>query len=125
MIGIDIVSLKRFDKFLDRFPQKALKRFLNDDEISLVKTNQSAAGFFAAKEAISKALGTGISKECSFYDIIIYKDEKNAPYFTLSKKIVARYEITQTSLSITHDDGFVIAVAKIESNIKNKKPICH
>ncbi len=125
MIGIDIVSLKRFDRFLKKFPDKALQRFLNEDEISLVKTTQSAAGFFAAKEAVSKALGTGISKECSFFDIIIHKDEKNAPYFTLSKDIVDNYKITQTALSITHDGDFAIAVVEIKSDIKDKKPLCH
>ena len=125
MIGIDIVSLSRFEKFLEKFPDKALKRFLNKDEISLIKTPQNAAGFFAAKEAISKALGTGISKDCSFEDMIIHKDKNGAPYFTLTKKIVDKYKIVDTSLSITHDGGFIIAVAKIQSNIKNKKPLCH
>ena len=125
MIGIDIVSLERFEKFLKKFPDKALQRFLNPDEISLVKTDQNAAGFFAAKEAISKALGTGISKECSFKDIIIHKDEKNAPYFTLTKDIVDRYSITDCALSITHDGGFAIAVAQITTKINNKKPLCH
>jgi holo-[acyl-carrier protein] synthase len=125
MIGIDIVSLKRFDRFLKKFPDKALQRFLNSDEISLVKTTQNAAGFFAAKEAVSKALGVGISKECSFFDIIIHKDEKNAPYFTLSQDIVDRYSITQTALSITHDGDFAIAVAQIESDKENKYQICH
>jgi holo-[acyl-carrier protein] synthase len=124
MIGIDIVSLERFEKFLKKFPDRALERFLNCEEISLVKTPQSMAGFFAAKEAISKALGTGISKECSFKDIIIYKDKKNAPYFTLTKEIVDKYKITDTALSITHDGGFAIAVAQITTQ-NDKKPLSH
>jgi holo-[acyl-carrier protein] synthase len=124
MIGIDIVSLERFEKFLKKFPDRALERFLNCEEISLVKTPQSMAGFFAAKEAISKALGTGISKECSFKDIIIHKDEKNAPYFTLTKEIVDKYKITDTALSITHDGGFAIAVAQITMQ-NDKKPLSH
>jgi holo-[acyl-carrier protein] synthase len=125
MIGIDIVSLERFEKFLKKFPDKALQRFLNLEEISLVKTPQNAAGFFAAKEAISKALGTGISKECSFKDIIIHKDDNNAPYFTLTKSIVEKYGITDCALSITHDGGFAIAVADIETKNKTTYPLCH
>ncbi len=125
MIGIDIVSIKRFEKFLDKFQNRALERFLTLDEISLAKTTQTAAGFFAAKEAISKALGSGISKECSFKDIIIYKDAKNAPYFTLTKNIIDKYNITDTALSITHDGGFAIAVAQIESNKSRITPMCH
>ncbi len=125
MIGIDIVSLERFEKFVNKFPDKALQRFLNLEEISLVKSPQSAAGFFAAKEAISKALGTGISKECSFKDIIIHKDAKNAPYFTLTKDIIEKFSITDCALSITHDGGFAVAVVQIETSAKNKNPLCH
>ncbi len=125
MIGIDIVSLERFEKFVNKFPDKALQRFLNLEEISLVKSPQSAAGFFAAKEAISKALGTGISKECSFKDIIIHKDAKNAPYFTLTKDIVEKFSIIDCALSITHDGGFAVAVVQIETSAKNKNPLCH
>ncbi len=125
MIGIDIVSIKRFEKFLDKFQNRALERFLTSAEISLAKTPQTAAGFFAAKEAVSKALGTGISKKCSFKDIIIYKDSKNAPYFTLSKSIIDKYNITQTALSIAHDGGFAIAVAQIESKKSRTTKICH
>jgi holo-[acyl-carrier protein] synthase len=125
MIGIDIVSIQRFEKFLDKFGDKALKRFLNQDEISLVNSTQSYAGLFAAKEAVSKALGTGIGSECSFDDIIIHKDDKKAPYFTLSKKIIDKYDIKESSLSITHDGGFAIAVVSISSDLKQNKPICH
>lgn len=125
MIGIDIVSIKRFEKFLDKFQNRALERFLTPCEISLAKTPQTVAGFFAAKEAISKALGSGISKECSFKDIIIYKDSKNAPYFTLSKNIIDKYSIIDTALSITHDGGFAIAVAQIESKKSRTTQMCH
>ncbi len=125
MIGIDIVSIQRFEKFLDKFGEKGLKRFLNDDEISLVKSTQSYAGLFAAKEAVSKTLGVGIGKECNFFDIIIHKDSKNSPYFTLSQKIIDKYKVKNSSLSISHDSGFAIAVVHISSSVENKNPICH
>ncbi len=121
MIGIDIVSIKRFENFLKKFGQKALERFLCEEEIVLVKSNTTAAGFFAAKEAVSKALGTGIGKELGFYDIKICKDEKGAPYFTLSKKVIQIHCITDTALSITHDGDFAVAVAVIESLHKNRQ----
>lgn len=126
MIGIDIVELKRFEDFLERFKDKALQRYLDKNEISLIKGNSTAAGFFAAKEAVSKALGTGIGEGCSFFDIKIYKDDKNAPGFTLSKHIVEKYEITDTSLSITHDGNYAVAVVAIEAkSIKNSAPLFH
>jgi holo-[acyl-carrier protein] synthase len=123
MIGIDIVNIERFEKFLKR--KNALKKYLSEDEMKLIKSPSTAAGFFAAKEAISKALKTGIGTSCSFHDIRIYKTEKNAPYFTLTKNIIKRFNITETSLSITHDGGFAIAVAIIIHKNEISLPLSH
>jgi len=110
MIGIDIVVISRIEKLIERFGNKALKRFLNKDEIKLAKSSSTAAGFWAAKEAASKAIGTGIGAVCSFHDITITKSDKNAPLLRYRKKIRKRFNIKKTSLSITHDGGFAIAV---------------
>lgn len=118
MIGIDIVSIERITRFKERFGDKALAKFLTPDEIALIKNDATLAGFFAAKEAISKALGCGISQTCGFFDIRLYKDALGAPYFTLSQHIIENYKITDTSISITHDNGFAIAVAAISGNTK-------
>ena len=68
-IGIDIVSIPRIEKMLNKFNKKALKKFLNENEIKLINSPLTAAGFWAAKEAFSKALGTGIRKGVNFKDI--------------------------------------------------------
>lgn len=125
MIGIDIVKISRIERFKERFGDKALKKFLDSDERLLAKSTNSEAGFWAAKEAISKALGLGISEKCSFFDIKIYKDEKKAPYFTLSKHLIESFNITDTSLNITHDGEYAVAVAVIESQNKRSKPLFH
>ncbi len=125
MIGIDIVDLDRFERFLNSHKEKALEKFLCESEIKLAKSAQSYAGFFAAKEAVSKALKTGIGKECGFKDIKIDKDQNGAPFFTLSKHVVQKYQITQTELSISHDKGFAIAVAIITSSENSPNPISH
>ena len=88
MIGIDTVKISRIEKLKKRFGDKALKRFLDEDELKLSSSSTSHAGYWAAKEAISKALGVGISEKCSFFDIKLHKDEKKAPYFTLSQNII-------------------------------------
>jgi len=116
MIGIDIVKISRIEKFSKRFGEKALKKFLLEDEILLVKNHKTASGFWAAKEACSKALGVGIGAECSFFDIKIYKTDKGAPKISLSKKIIDRFNITDISLSITHDGEYAIAVVAIEAS---------
>ena len=115
MIGIDIIKTSRMKRLLKRFSEKALHRFLHPQEIKLIKNHKTAAGFWAVKEATSKALGVGIGAECSFYDIIISKTEKGAPRIQLSEKIIKKFNITDTSVSITHDGKYAIAVVVIES----------
>jgi holo-[acyl-carrier protein] synthase len=114
MIGVDLVVMSRMEKLIDRFGDKALKRFLSSDEILLAKNYKTASGFWAVKEACSKALGTGIGAECSFFDIKIYKTEKGAPKIALSKKIVENFSIKESSVSITHDGAYAIAVVALE-----------
>lgn len=116
MIGIDLIQLDRIKHSIERFGDKFLQRFLCDEEIALVKNYKTAAGFWAAKEASSKALGTGIGKECGFHDIRLTKTSKGAPQLTLSKDLIETYSITDTSISITHDGDYAIAVVAIESS---------
>ncbi len=116
MIGIDMVVISRIEKLIEKFGDKALKRFLSDEEIALVKSPSSAAGFWAAKEAASKALGVGIGSECGFHDICISKTAKGAPMITFTDEIIKNFSIKDSSLSITHDGGFAIAVVAIETN---------
>lgn len=115
MIGIDLIKLDRMQNSIERFGDKFLLRFLSSDEISLIKNHKTAAGFWAAKEACSKALGTGIGKECGFHDIILSKTQKGAPLITLSQKLLDAYSIKDMSLSITHDGEYAIAVVAIEA----------
>ena len=110
MIGIDITSIDRIKNMHEKFGRKAYERFLSNKEIDLVKRAETAAGFWAAKEAASKAIGTGIGKECSFHDIKIKKDKKGAPKLKYTKALRKKFKIKKTSLSITHDKGVAIAV---------------
>jgi len=121
MIGVDIVVIDRIEASMKKYGEKFLTRFLNSQEIAMGKKAQTAAGFWAAKEAVAKALGTGIGSELSFHDILIQKDKRGAPSFTLSSRIIERYNITSTSLSIAHDGGFAIAVAAIEVSSSSNK----
>ena len=108
------------DRLIKRFGNKALEKFLCADEILLIKNYKTASGFWAVKEACSKALGVGIGSECSFYDIVISKTDRGAPQLSLSKKIIDNFNITDISVSITHDGEYAIAVVAIESSTTNK-----
>jgi len=110
MVGIDICVIERIEKMMNRFGSKALERFLTSKEILLVKSASNAAGFWAAKEAACKAIGTGIGGECSFFDIKLSKSKKGQPLLKYKKHIRKKFNIKESSLSITHDGGFAIAV---------------
>jgi len=122
MIGIDLIKTSRMERLIERFGDKALLRFLCKTEISLIKNFKTAAGFWAIKEAFSKAIGTGIGAKCSFHDMKIYKDESGAPHLALAKHLVEKYKILDTSISITHDGEYAIAVVhlSVKSSTTNK-----
>lgn len=119
MIGIDLVAIDRIERLVDKYRMTFLERFLNKSEIKLVYKNnkfniQRIAGFYAAKEAVSKALGCGIGQKLSFYDIKIQKDSANAPKIKLKKHIKKTFNIAKSHLSITHDKDYAIAVVNIK-----------
>ena len=115
MIGIDLIKTSRMNRLIERFGEKALLRFLSPDEVKLVKNYKTASGFWATKEALSKALGVGIGRDCLFEDIVIVKTSKGAPKLKLSQKLMNNFNIKDTSVSITHDGEYAIAVVAIET----------
>ena len=118
-IGTDIIQISRIKHSIDKFGIKFLEKYLTDNEIKLINKVETAAGFWAAKEAVSKALECGIGKDLAFKDIYIFKTKKGAPHFRLNKKI--NLDIISSSLSISHDGDFAIAVVTI--SISNKEKI--
>ena len=117
-IGTDITVVSRIENSINKFGDKFLNRFLNEEEQKVAKRAESVAGYWAAKEAIAKALGCGIGAELGFHDIVIYKDKKNAPHFKLSTKAQKLHRVKSSSLSIAHDGGFAIAVVVLTSSDK-------
>jgi len=110
MIGIDIVSINRIEKSINKFGDKAKNRFMTPTEQLNSKKTASIAGIWASKEAFSKALGTGIGSEFSFLDIEILKNQKGKPYINiLNPKLKQKLQNKQIDISITHDGGFAIS----------------
>ena len=112
-IGTDIVQINRIERLYQKFGEGFKQRFLCESEILLANKTETLAGFWAAKEAIAKALGCGIGGELSFHDIVLSKDKKGAPHFHLTQRAKRIYPIVEASLSISHDGGFAIAVVAI------------
>ncbi|MBK1972308.1 holo-ACP synthase [Campylobacter sp. TTU_617] len=115
-VGCDIVCISRIEKIYQKYGKNFLDKFLSQEEQKLIKNSKTLAGFWAAKEAASKALGVGISLECDFFDIQISKTKKNAPILNFSSKIQKNFNISSQSLSISHDGNFAIAVVVLERN---------
>ncbi len=107
MIGIDIIAIARIEKMFARYGFVFLQRFLNTQEIQILESKNmqpaSIAGFWAAKEACSKALKVGIGGNLGFHDILISQTAQKAPLITLTDEKLAYFHIAQMSLSISHD----------------------
>lgn len=115
-IGTDIIDIKRIREILEKFGDKFYSRILTDKEIeyckSFSKPELHLAGRYAAKEAYSKAIGTGVGKEFSWKDIEIINDKKGKPVI---HQIVDRgYFLYKFQVSISHTDEYACAVVIFE-----------
>lgn len=117
-IGTDIIEISRIKKAKEK-NERFLERVFTDNEIELFKLNgykpHSIAGNFAAKEAISKALGLGI-RGYNLKDIEILRDRLGKPivktYNKLSK-ICIDYSVLEIKVSISHCKEYAVANAMV------------
>ena len=120
-IGTDIVSIDRVKKSLKN--KNFLKRIFNEKEIfkckKTIKSTNCFAKRFAAKEAFSKALGTGIANGINFNEIIVLNKKSGKPYIilvgqtkkTLSKKFKGKK--SKVSLSLSDEKKYAVAFVTI------------
>jgi len=113
-IGIDIVEIERIRKAVDKNP--LIERFFTEAEAADFCGRQRhvhVAGKYAAKEAVAKALGTGLSG-FKWKDIEILKDDKGKPYVKLKGKAyrTAREKgVDKVHVSISHSRDYAVAQA--------------
>ena len=85
--GVDIIEVARIRSSLDRFGDRFLRRILRPDEIQYCFSFRNPAPFlaarFAAKEAISKAFGTGIGRELGWQDMEVRREASGKPFVIL------------------------------------------
>ncbi len=119
--GIDIIEIKRIEKAVNN---RLLERICTEKERQYIEKRKgnikSIAGIFAAKEAVSKALGVGI-KYFSFKDIEIDHDNNGKPIVKLmekANKIAESRNIDNIHISISHDNEKAVAFAIAEGNEK-------
>ncbi|MFJ7953307.1 holo-ACP synthase [Lysinibacillus sp. NPDC096418] len=107
-IGLDIIEIERVANAMAR-TDKFKDRILSEREIALFTTYSTSrkveflAGRFAAKEAFSKALGTGIGAECKLHDIEILRGDAGNPVLYFKGELVNGF------VSITHAKQYAAA----------------
>ncbi|MTT33145.1 holo-ACP synthase [Terrilactibacillus sp. BCM23-1] len=112
-IGIDMIELSRIERLIhnDQFIKKILtcKERESYYTLSTHRRVEYLAGRFAAKEAYSKARGTGIGKKLSFHHIEISNDENGKPFFS-----EPQMDHETAHVSITHTNEHAAAYVVIE-----------
>ncbi len=123
-IGVDITPIERIERILrTSHAERFLKRVFSRTEIEAAfkspKPSEKLAGMFAAKEAVSKALGTGFSSGVYPNRILIEKTPKGAPKVSFSDQLINILKDLDAGvvfLSLTHSDSMASAFVVIEKN---------
>lgn len=116
-VGVDMIEVGRIERSMQRFGERFFARFFTSRERELCgRDAQRLAARFAAKEAVAKALGTGIG-DIAWVDIEIVGDERGRPVLRLHRaaaQVAAALGLTTWEVSLSHTEtqaiAFVVAV---------------
>ena len=112
-IGIDIVSIDRIKRILGKYPKRFPRRILHPQEYIDYSTRQDKAAFlarqFAAKEAVSKAMGSGFTKNLHPKSILIKRDQYGKPYAILNQN---KDQPTEQTILVSISDEATHAIAQ-------------
>jgi holo-[acyl-carrier protein] synthase len=121
-VGTDILKLDRVDDVMGRVGERFMKRILTEREQlefhASAQPNRLLGKRFAAKEAVAKALGTGIGRGVSWQDIQIEHDANGAPLVCLSggaAEVAAARGGTRVALSLADETDYVVAFAVLSA----------
>ena len=119
-IGTDIVEIQRIASALERQGDKFVQRILTESEIIEYQARGNSVAFlakrFAAKEAIAKALGTGIGRGISFQHMIVSNNSEGAPQVELQANAAERLKQlggTNVLLSLSDEKNTALAYVAI------------
>jgi holo-[acyl-carrier protein] synthase len=119
--GIDIIEVARIKASHDQFGERFLRRILRPAEIEYCLSHRQPAPFlaarFAAKEAISKAFGTGLGKLLGWQDMEVGRKETGEPFVILHDKgleLLKQRGGARIHLSLSHTEHHAAAMAILE-----------
>jgi holo-[acyl-carrier protein] synthase len=120
-IGVDLVENARIEHSLERFGERFLRRVFTDGEIAYSQSMKfparHLAARFAAKEAVSKAFGTGIGKAMGWKDIDVRRKETGEPYVVLeggAKELAEERKVSKVSITLSHTEHHAMAMIVVE-----------
>jgi holo-[acyl-carrier protein] synthase len=120
--GIDIIEVARIAASYEKFGERFVNRILKPAEIAYALSHKNPAPFlaarFAAKEAISKAFGTGIGKHLGWQDMEVGRKESGEPFVILhggGLQLLAERGGRIVHLSLSHTEHYAAAMAILES----------
>jgi holo-[acyl-carrier protein] synthase len=125
-IGTDLVCIARIDGAIRRFGDRFLRRIFTDAEILHCTPGPTSARLtpsacharrFAAKEAVVKAMGTGVRDGIWFRDIEVQNDTMGRPMIVThgpTSRWMQSLGVTHTHLSLSDDSGFALAMVVLE-----------
>lgn len=121
-LGIDIIEVSRIRASHEKFGDRFLTRILRPAEIAYSLSHRHPAPFlaarFAAKEAISKAFGTGIGAQLGWHDMEVGRKESGEPYVILyggGQRLLQERKARAVLISLSHTQAHATAVAILES----------
>jgi holo-[acyl-carrier protein] synthase len=120
--GIDLIEVERIRASHEKYGERFLKRILHPNEIAYSLSHRDPAPFlaarFAAKEAISKAFGTGIGAQLGWHDMEVGKKDSGEPFVILHGNgltLLSERGARLVHLSISHTVSHATAMAILES----------
>jgi holo-[acyl-carrier protein] synthase len=120
--GIDIIEVARIAASFEKFGDRFVNRILLPDEIAYCLGHRRPAPFlaarFAAKEAVSKAFGTGIGAQLGWQDIEIRRHESGEPFVVLRGKGNELFSLRgakKLHISLSHTESYAAATAILEA----------
>jgi len=117
--GVDIIEIERIGAAVNRWGERFFRRIYTTGELEYAKGRlPQLAGRFAAKEAVMKALGTGL-RGVSWHEIEVVRERGQAPTITLHGRAKARAELLtlgEIAISISHSRDYAVVVAVGETH---------
>lgn len=120
-IGVDIISVKRIRSAVERHGDRFTRKLFTPAELAYCRARtrqyEHMAGRFAAKEAVAKAIGTGVAHGVSVREVEVVNNPDGKPDIVLhgrTERIVADRRIRNIHVSLSHTEEFAVAYAIAE-----------